>query len=138
MVLSDGFWKRRFGCDPRIVGTELRVDGSNVTIVGVLDANVDVSIFNVDSGSCGSRCSSIRTARAMDRRLSPPGDSGRGVSVALAQAHACLTGEAFRRRYPQVTGPNDTFTVAPFQEALVRALALFLAGLDGRGRPSSC
>ena len=36
VVLGDGFWKRRFGSDPRIVGTQLRVDGSIVTVVGVM------------------------------------------------------------------------------------------------------
>jgi MacB-like periplasmic core domain len=34
-VLSYGFWTRTFGADPRIVGTELRVSGLPVTIVGV-------------------------------------------------------------------------------------------------------
>src|SRR5437773_115168 len=48
VLLSDGFWKRRFGSDPRSVGAQLRVDGSIATIVGVLDASVDTSIFNVD------------------------------------------------------------------------------------------
>src|SRR5258708_2471702 len=47
VVLSDGFWKRRFGSDPRSIGTPLRVDGSIATIVGVLDASVDTSIFSV-------------------------------------------------------------------------------------------
>lgn len=119
VVLSDGFWKRRFGSDPRSVGTQLRVDGSIATIVGVLDASVDTSIFNVvpdvwiplqlDSSSTSHGPSLIGAGRLRPR-----------VSVALARAQARLAGEAFRRRYPQVIGPNDTFTVAPFQEALVQ------------------
>src|SRR5262249_13439431 len=47
VLLSDGFWKRRFGSDPRWIGTELRVDGSLATIIGVLDAGVDTSIFDL-------------------------------------------------------------------------------------------
>jgi putative ABC transport system permease protein len=130
VVLSDGFWKRRFGADPRAVGTQLRVDGSIATIVGVLDASVDTSIFNVapdvwiplqlDSNSTSHGPSLIAAGR-----LRP------SMSVALAQAQAHLAGEAFRRRYPQVIGPNDTFTVASFQEALVhgtRSSLLVFAG----------
>jgi hypothetical protein len=49
-----------------------------------------------------------------------------GVSLALAQADADLTAEAFRRLYPQVIGPTDTFTVAPWR-VLSFALAVSVA-----------
>lgn len=35
-LLSDGFWQRRFGADPRVVGTVMTLNGSPYTIVGVL------------------------------------------------------------------------------------------------------
>jgi putative ABC transport system permease protein len=35
-VLSDPLWRRRYGADPGIVGTQIRVDGDLVTVVGVL------------------------------------------------------------------------------------------------------
>jgi predicted permease len=35
-VLTDGFWRARFNADPNVLGRGLRVDGLNVTIVGVL------------------------------------------------------------------------------------------------------
>jgi len=35
MVVSDGFWRDRFGADPRVIGTSLEVSGTFVTIVGV-------------------------------------------------------------------------------------------------------
>ena len=35
-VISDGFWKRRFGSDPAVVGSEFLVDDESTTIVGVL------------------------------------------------------------------------------------------------------
>jgi putative ABC transport system permease protein len=35
VVLSDGFWRDRFGADPRVLGTSLVVSGTPVTIVGV-------------------------------------------------------------------------------------------------------
>ncbi len=41
VLLGDGIWKRRFGADPGIVGKTLRVDGAEVTVVGVLPPGID-------------------------------------------------------------------------------------------------
>jgi MacB-like periplasmic core domain len=35
VVLSDGYWRRRFGRDPAIVGQRLRLSGRNFDIIGV-------------------------------------------------------------------------------------------------------
>ena len=35
-LLSDGFWQRRFGADPRVVGTVMTLNGNPYSIVGVL------------------------------------------------------------------------------------------------------
>jgi predicted permease len=35
-VLSDGLWRRRFGADPGVIGTMLKVDGVSTRIVGVM------------------------------------------------------------------------------------------------------
>ena len=37
-VLSHGLWRRRFGGDPQVIGTMLRVDGVSTRIVGVMPA----------------------------------------------------------------------------------------------------
>src|SRR5262245_33554911 len=130
VLLSDGFWKRRFGSEPDIVGRTLRVDGTTATIVGVLSANVDTAIFNInpdvwiplqlDPNSTDHLPTLIAAAR-----LRP------GATIALALAQARVAGEAFHRRFPQASGPNDTFTVAPLQDALIqhaRASLLVLVG----------
>jgi len=36
-VLSDGFWERRFGRDPAVVGTTVRVNGATLRVIGVAD-----------------------------------------------------------------------------------------------------
>ena len=36
VVLSDGFWRRRFGADPNVIGKPLRIDDDLCTILGVL------------------------------------------------------------------------------------------------------
>jgi putative ABC transport system permease protein len=129
-LLSDGFWKRRFGSDPSIVGRQLRLDGAMTTVVGILDAHVDTAIFNqapdvwmplqLDPNSADHLPSLIGAAR-----LTP------GTSIALAQSQARLAGEAFHRRFPEASGLNDTFTVAPLQDALVRHVRASLLVLVG-------
>ena len=40
-LLTNGFWKRRFASDPRMVGKTLRLDDELVTVVGVMPASFD-------------------------------------------------------------------------------------------------
>ena len=36
VLLSDGFWHRRFGADPGLIGRSIDVDGTSCTVVGIL------------------------------------------------------------------------------------------------------
>jgi putative ABC transport system permease protein len=44
-VLSEGFWRRRFGADPSIVGRALRLEGQPVTVVGVMPPGFEHQIL---------------------------------------------------------------------------------------------
>lgn len=44
VVLDHRFWERRFGGDPSVVGTEMRVGGHPVTIVGVIERDFQGSM----------------------------------------------------------------------------------------------
>ncbi len=41
-VLANGFWRRRFGADPAIVGRSLTLDGESYTVVGVAPPRFDI------------------------------------------------------------------------------------------------
>jgi len=41
-LISAGFWKRKFGSSPDVLGESLTLDGRNYTIVGVVPANFDL------------------------------------------------------------------------------------------------
>jgi putative ABC transport system permease protein len=41
-LLGYGLWKRRFGSEPNVIGRVIRLDGANVTIVGVLPAGLQL------------------------------------------------------------------------------------------------
>jgi predicted permease len=44
LVLSEGFWRRRFGADPAIVGKLVSLDNTMYTVIGVMPANFDYPI----------------------------------------------------------------------------------------------
>jgi predicted permease len=43
-LISAGFWKRKFGASPEIVGKPITLDGKDYTIVGVLPAKFDLLV----------------------------------------------------------------------------------------------
>jgi putative ABC transport system permease protein len=45
VMLSDGLWRRTFGGDPSVVGREIRLDGRVFTVVGVMPASLDYTLF---------------------------------------------------------------------------------------------
>ena len=47
MILSYGYWQRRFGSDPAVVGKGMTLNGEAYTIIGVLPADV-TSLFAAD------------------------------------------------------------------------------------------
>jgi putative ABC transport system permease protein len=47
-VLTYGFWQRRFGGDPGIVGQALTINGESYTVIGVLPANFQFALRPAD------------------------------------------------------------------------------------------
>ena len=45
-VLSDGLWRRRFGADPSVVGREIRLDDLPYTVVGVMPASLEYTLWD--------------------------------------------------------------------------------------------
>ena len=134
VVLSYGFWQRRFGGDPGIVGRSISLDDAVSVVVGILAPSFDTAIFNaspdvwvplqLDPNST-FQSPSLRAAA----RLRP------GITLDLANAEARLAGAEFGRQFPNVTGPNDTFALAPFQQRHGEQRAAVIARAAGRRRP---
>jgi putative ABC transport system permease protein len=129
VVLTHGFWQRRFGSDPAVIGRTIVLSGMPHEIIGVLTPGLKIEIddppdvyvpFRIDPNSTeqGNYFNS-------GARLKP------GVSLASANAQFKVAAEEFRRKYPNVLGPKDGFGVEPLREVLVRGVRTLLWVLLG-------
>jgi predicted permease len=131
IVLSDAFWRARFGADPHVVGETLRMSGRTYTVIGVMPA-----VFHFDQTptdfwlAITSRLADFREVRRPHSlraiaRLKP------GVTPAEARRDLSAVAAALEREYPDTNhlmgvgvGPLDDWFVGPVRRPLV---ALFLA-----------
>jgi putative ABC transport system permease protein len=99
-ILSHGFWQRRFGSDPNILGKTATFDGKSFTIVGVMGKD-----FNFPGGiqvwvplAMDDKEKAVRSNRYIDpiALLKP------GVSLRQAQAEMWAVQDRVRRQFPQV------------------------------------
>jgi predicted permease len=133
VVLSYGFWQRRFGGEPGIVGRSMSLDDGVSVVVGILAPSFDTAIFNASPDvwlplQLGSNSTVQYPSLRAAARLGP------GITLDLANTEARLAGTEFDRQFPDAAAPNDTFSVAPFQSVLVsdaRSSLLVLLGAVG-------
>lgn len=115
-VLSYGLWQRRFGGDPRAVGSTIQLDGRPWLIVGVIgrgfvtDAPADLWIpFQFDPNSREMVHTFLVAAR-----LQP------GITLADANAQLRLAADEYRRNYGSHSlSPGGGFAVASLQQVLI-------------------
>jgi predicted permease len=102
VVLSNSFWRRRFGADPNVVGVQLTLNHQSVTIVGVLPASFEfASVFTP-----GARIDAFIPWPLMDKSK-PAGNTmaivGRlkpGVTVEGAQAELAVLAKRLMSQHP--------------------------------------
>ena len=128
-VLSYGFWKRRFGGDPAVVGKTIAINHLPYTVIGVLDQRM-WSPIRADAyvpwpeGELRARARDGRDFGVI-ARMRP------GVTLRQAQADMDAVARRIAREYPGEEGWG--VTVVPFQQALVEyirpALLMLLASV---------
>ena len=115
VVLSEAYWRRRFGADPGAVGRTLRLNGRLNTVVGVMPASVQIppgaalwAPITVDENMRGARGRWMTVvARLAD-----------GVSVAQARDEMARLGETLAAEEPFDAGWG--VSVQPLHADLVR------------------
>jgi predicted permease len=126
VVLSYGFWKRKFGGDPNIVGHTISLSGEPYTILGVTNQEFDSDPvadlwlpFQFPPNSTDQ--AHYFTAAG---RLKP------GITLDQAKAQQKLAYAEFKRRYPDAD-PNSSFSVKPLKDAIVGDIRKSLLVLIG-------
>ena len=130
VVLSHGFWQRRFGGDPQVVGRRLPLSGDSYVVIGVLapsfnstqfDPFADVwTPFQMDPASTDQ--AQYFTAAA---RMKPD------VTLVMANTQMQAAAEQFRAKFPNAIGPKAGFGVQLLQERVVRNVRTSLMVLVG-------
>ena len=119
VVLSDGFWKRHFGADPRIIGMNIILDGAPYEVVGITapgaqteaQAPPDLWIpLQIDPNSN----SQVEYFLAL-ARLKP------GVTLNMARAQLHISAEEYRRKFPNTITMQAgySFGADPVEDAMV-------------------
>lgn len=131
VVLSDAFWRRRFGADSGIIGRSIMLNGLPVTVVGVLDPSFRAPIqagapevYRATRRPANSRCGRGCVTLRVIGRLRP------GVSLAAAQADLGGIARRIAAEYPDTNADVGAWLV-PLHEQLtgnVRRPLLALAG----------
>ena len=126
VVMSEGFWRRRFGADPTLVGRAVTIEGRPQTIIGIVPDRfrvVPATISNV-----GSEPPSLWTVFNYSRGGDPSqrgahymyavGRIKEGVSFEAAQNDMTAIGNRNAELYPQ-TNTGHIPALQPLRDALV-------------------
>jgi predicted permease len=139
VILTDGLWRRRFGADPGILGTQIRLDGQDVqgaTVIGILppdfkllfpeDAAVppDVQAFVPFRSDMAHEARDLGYLRSIGH-LQP------GATFEQAQAEAHSIADQLRSENTIDAKQGLDFQILPFQADSVRKIRPAVMALFG-------
>ncbi|MFI5243030.1 MAG: ABC transporter permease, partial [Gemmatimonadales bacterium] len=136
MILSHEFWLKRFGGNPDIIGTQLRLDGKPVTVIGVLQSapffpgKVDALLNMVISEHhLSAQMVEGRTHRMTEivARLAP------GATLQRARTEVATVDARMQSEFKEAYDPGSHYRVSviPFKDALGERARLTLWLLMG-------
>src|SRR3954468_93102 len=126
-IISHGLWKRRFGSDPGIVGKQVQISASPITIIGVMPPGfqypeqTQVWVTTAVNLSDEPRDNRVWSAIA---RLN------NGVDLKQAQTRLSAINAQLAKQFPETNKGWDVF-LSPLQERLVREVKPSLLALLG-------
>jgi predicted permease len=144
VVLSHGVWQRRFGSDPGVIGTSVRIDGAPYTVIGVTEPGfngvrtagvVDVFVPISMTDQLLARGGSLLDQRGavwleLVARLAP------NATAATAEAELGTIAAALRRRYPDTNAGRGVRVATgigldPGERREIRTFMSMLVGVVG-------
>ncbi|HEV2326247.1 MAG TPA: ABC transporter permease [Terracidiphilus sp.] len=127
VVISYGFWQRRFGGNSKIVGSAISLNNEAYTVVGVLgksfvaETPADLWVpFQIDPNS-----TNLGHYFFVAGRLKP------GVTLDKANAELKLAADEYRKLHPHDIGPQGSFKVEPLRDSIVSGARTSLLVLLG-------
>jgi putative ABC transport system permease protein len=135
-ILSHQYWQRRFGGDPAVVGTVVRLGGQPFDVIGVLDPEFELLYppgINVE------RVPDVWTPLALDFAsgsrinvfLRVIGRLKEGVTIEQAQREVDALAADLRSRFPIKNTAGVAFRIEPMHEDLVREVRPVILALMG-------
>ena len=136
VILSHGFWQRRFGGDPNVIGQTFRMGQQSAEIVGVLGPGFELlwpkasniqthpdvySAMRIDFATAPRGTVSLRVIG----RLRP------GATVAQAQEQANATVADLRKRFPVKETAGLRWRIEPMHKYVVARVRPLLVALMG-------
>src|ERR1019366_2296972 len=108
-VLTNGLWKRRFGGDPGIIGGAIRINSEPFTVIGVMGPDFagepETDLFLAEQADLNS--ANQGHFLFLGARLQP------GVTMEQANAELRVIADRFRKLYPAVISPDESFAAQP-------------------------
>ena len=123
MVLTNEYWMKRFGGDPGVIGTTVKVDGRPVTIIGVvqsapsfpsrMDAIINIAISDHHTSALMENGRTHRMTQVI-ARLAP------GATLEQARAEVAGIRQRVQAQFKEAYDPGSGYkvTVIPFHEVL--------------------
>ena len=114
VVISEGLWRRRYGADPQMLGSSIRLNGEPYTVVGIMPASfrfprADVELWtgykNILNDPVWGEARGRRFQRVI-ARIKP------GVTVAAAAADVNMAAKRLAVQYPDDNGGGGATAVS--------------------------
>jgi putative ABC transport system permease protein len=118
-VISYGWWKRRFGGDPAIVGKTISLSGEPYVVVGVLGQNFDPSELG-DAADVWTPFQLDPNSNDQGHYFMAAGRLKPGVTLAQAKGRLAASADEYRRKFANALGPKQGFSVDRLQDVFVR------------------
>jgi|HubBroStandDraft_1064217.scaffolds.fasta_scaffold00079_41 putative ABC transport system permease protein len=133
VLLSRGFWRRRYGADPGIVGRTVMLEGESYTVAGVLQEFPMFRVLNRALDIYTPLALPSAALRREDHSISVYARLRPGISVARAQSEMDTIARRLGAAYPK-TNTDWTVKVIPLTEYFARrrrAMLEFLLAAAG-------
>ncbi len=129
VVISGGFWKRRFGSSPDVLGQALTLNGVNYTLLGVLPTDFQYTGNNFQPSDVYVPIGQWKDPSFRDRRtgmgMNAVGRLKPGVTFAQAKANMDALGRHLAEEFPEAN-KGTGITLVPLKQNAVGDIQPFL------------